>query len=433
MKSKLHLFIFLAMILGIATGLLLNGIENAGLKENILSTFDLFGKTIFIGALKMIVAPLIFFSILNAIAGLSFTGELKSIGIKTLIYFFASTSIAVIIGLFFVLTIQPGYNGMRDEIRSTWQERKAEIQAKYSVTEEKIETAGQQTAFDACKRNLQNIILNPFQALAESQTLGIIFFAILLGIAIIVIGSPGRPVIPVIAGLNEAIMKLTGWVMAGSPFFIYCLISSLIGNLGWSVFEPLKWYVLTVIIGIAVHICALMCMVKFIGKMNPLQFLRGIRKPWMVAFSTRSSAATLPVTVDSTINELRVPEKIANFVLPLGTTCNMNGTALYEGVAIIFLIQLFGGLPGADITLTPLVTFIVFITAVLAAIGAAAIPDAGLITMVLVANAVGLSVEYISIIFAVDAFLDMFRTSTNVMDDCVGCVLVNRLEQKTAK
>ena len=127
MKSKLHLLIFLAMILGIITGLLLNGMGDLEIKGKILSTFDLFGKTIFIGALKMIVAPLIFFSILNAIVSLSFTGELKSLGIKTLVYFFASTSVAVIIGLFFVLTIKPGYNDMREDIRNTWQERKAEI------------------------------------------------------------------------------------------------------------------------------------------------------------------------------------------------------------------------------------------------------------------------------------------------------------------
>ncbi|MCZ6568968.1 MAG: cation:dicarboxylase symporter family transporter, partial [Deltaproteobacteria bacterium] len=151
-------------------------------------------------------------------------------------------------------------------------------------------------------------------------------------------------------------------------------------------------------------------------------------KPWAVAFSTRSSAATLPITMKSVTEELHVDPKVAGFVLPIGATVNMDGTALYEGVAVLFLIQLFGGMEGVPV-LTAATTVVVFLTAVLASIGAAAIPDAGLITMVLVANAVGLSVEYIGMIFAVDAFLDMFRTSTNVTGDSVGAVVVERLER----
>ena len=148
----------------------------------------------------------------------------------------------------------------------------------------------------------------------------------------------------------------------------------------------------------------------------------------MIAFSTRSSAATLPVTMECVEHKLGVRKEAANFILPLGATINMDGTALYEGVAVIFLIQLFGGMPGTEITLTPTLTVVIFLTAVLASVGAAAVPDAGLITMVLVANAVGLSVEYIPLIFAVDAFLDMFRTSTNIMGDSVGAIVIDRLE-----
>lgn len=428
MKKKLHLFIFAGIILGVAAGLYINGMDDIQSKNSLLNIMDLFGRTIFIGALKMIVAPLIFFSILSAITGLSVSGELASLGFKTLAYYVVTTSIAVIIGLFFVLVIQPGYNNMRDEIRGTWEQRKAEIRDEYFSKEEKIENAGELTAFDALKANIEKIIMNPFQALAESQSLGIIFFAIMLGVALIIIGPPGEPVLPVISGINAAIMKLTGWIMAGSPFFIFCLIAGLVGSLGWSVFEPLLWYVATVIVGIAVHVCMLLGILRYVGKMSIPRFLKGIQKPWMIAFSTRSSAATLPVTIDSVTNELKVPQKSADFILPLGATINMDGTALYEGVAVIFLIQLFGGMPGAEITLTPAITIVIFLTAVLASIGAAAVPDAGLITMVLVANAVGLSAEYIPIIFAVDAFLDMFRTSTNVMGDSVGAVVISRLE-----
>ncbi|MCK5270718.1 MAG: dicarboxylate/amino acid:cation symporter, partial [Sedimentisphaerales bacterium] len=237
-----------------------------------------------------------------------------------------------------------------------------------------------------------------------------------------------QPVIPIIQGLNAAFMKITGWIMAGSPFFIFCLVASLVGSLGPGVFHTLFWYIVTVLVGIAAHIVVLLFICRVLGRIPTFKFIKGIQAAWMIAFATRSSAATLPVTIECVQNKLNVSPKAAEFVLPLGATMNMDGTALYEGVAVIFIIQLFGGMPGAEITLTPTVTIVIFLTAVLASIGAAAVPNAGLVTMVLVANAVGLSVDYIPIIFAVDAFLDMFRTSTNVLGDAVGAVVINRLE-----
>jgi Na+/H+-dicarboxylate symporter len=166
-----------------------------------------------------------------------------------------------------------------------------------------------------------------------------------------------------------------------------------------------------------------------IGGVGPVQLVQGIREAYMIAFTTRSSAATLPVTIANVTEKLRVSPKVANFSLPLGATMNMDGTALYEGVAVIFLIQIYGGLDDVQISMTAMVTFLVFITAVLASIGAAAVPDAGLVTMVLVASAVHLPIYYIPLIFAVDAFLDMFRTSTNVLGDSVGAIVVHRLER----
>lgn len=426
MKSKLHLLIFAGIIAGAAFGVYLTTVENP---DGIISILDLFGKTIFIGALKMIVAPLIFFSILSAITSLPTTGQLWSIGWKTLVFYLITTSIAVSIGLFFVLTIKPGQTPNRDEIRQTLLDKK--IQNEFGDKEEKIEKAGQQSAFSILKSNLEKIIMNPFSALANSQSLGIIFFAILLGVALIVIGPSGKAVLPMIHSLNAAIMKITSWLMAGAPFFIFCLVASLVASFGLSIFQLLMWYVITVLVGIAAHIVVLLLICKFVGRVSPWTYLKGIQDAWMVAFATRSSAATLPVTLDCVQNKLNVSPKSAEFVLPLGATVNMDGTALYEGVAIIFLIQLFGGMPGAEITLSPAITFVIFLTAVLASIGAAAVPDAGLVTMVLVANAVGLSVEYIPIIFAVDAFLDMFRTSTNVLGDSVGAIVIDRLERLT--
>ena len=429
MKSKLHWLIFLGMIGGAALGAILNSMTTGGSREQLTEVLDLFGQTMFIGALKMIVAPLIFFSILSAITSLAGSAELWRIGWKTLLFYLTTTSIAVAIGLVLVLTIRPGFTQNSESIRNNWESHKAELHEKYGDKEETIEKAKEKTTLDIIQDNLKKIIMNPFQALADSQSLGIIFFAILLGIALIVVGPPGRHVVPVIHGINAAIMKLTGWVMMGSPFFIFCLIASLVGRLGMDVFQTLFWYVITVLIGIALHVVVLLTICYFIGKKSPWKFLKGIREAWMVAFATRSSAATLPITLNCVQNNLGVSPKSAEFVLPLGATMNMDGTALYEGVAVIFLIQLFGGMPGAEITLNPVITVIIFLTAVLASIGAAAVPDAGLITMFLVANAVGLSIEYIPMIFAVDAFLDMFRTSTNVLGDSCGAIVINRLEK----
>ncbi|MCP4708593.1 MAG: dicarboxylate/amino acid:cation symporter [Planctomycetes bacterium] len=430
MKSKAHYLIFAGIIGGALVGLCLNYFVAEGSRGGILDVLDLFGKTLFIGSLKMIVAPLIFFSIIAAITSIGSTGEMWRIGWKTLAFYLMTTSVAVILGLVFVHVIKPGFTDKREEIRESWQERQAQLHEKYGTEEAKIEDAQKQNTFLILKRNLESIIENPFKALAESHSLGIIFFAILLGIALVMIGEVGAPVLPVLNGLNAAIMKITGWIMAFSAFFIFCLVASIVGSMGLDIFNLLFWYVVTVLGGIGVHIIFLLSVCYFAGKIKPLHFLKSIKEAYMVSFATRSTAVTLPVSMDSVQNRLGVSEKVTKFVMPLGATINMDGTALYEGVAVIFLIQLFGGMTGVPLELTAVETVLIFLTAVLASIGAAAIPDSGLVTMVLVANAVGLSVEYITIIFAVDAFLDMFRTSTNMMGDCVGAIVVDRLEKK---
>ena len=414
------------MILGSIVGLVLAGVEG-GARDFFVDFCDLVGSTIFIGALKMLVAPLIFFSILAGITSLPTQGELWSIGWRTLGYYFTTTAIAVTLGLVFVIALQPGHRGPREELRANWPTIEKEIGDEFGAKEGKVEAAKGKTAGETIKDNLKRIITNPFSALATANSLGIIFFAILMGIALILIGDKGRACIDVIGGANAAIMMVTGWVMRFSPVFIFCLIVALAARQGAAAFEALAWYVLTVLLAIAAHNVVLLGILRVIGKRGVREFFRGIRKAWAVAFATRSSAATLPVTMDCVENNLKVPKKVADFVLPIGATVNMDGTALYEGVAVIFLIQLFGGMPGVPADLTPVMTGVIFLTAVFASIGAAAVPDAGLITMVLVANAVGMDAKYIGMLFAVDAFLDMFRTSTNVMGDSIGAVVVNRL------
>lgn len=427
-KAKLSWLIFAGLAAGAVFGALVSRYAAASAQQSIIAVLDLFGTTVFVGALKMIVAPLIFFSILSAITSLPTTGELWRIGWKTLVFYLTTTSIAVAIGLVLVLTVRPGHTRHREEIRQDWQAQRSALQAQYGQVEAQIEEARGKSALSIVRQTLEEVIRNPFAALAESSSLSIILFAILLGVALIVVGPVGRAVLPVVEGINAAIMRIAGWIMVASPFFIFCLVGSLVAGMGLAVFETLFWYVAVVVGGIAVHVAVLLGICWALGGVRPVRFLRGIREAWMMAFATRSSVATLPVTLRCVTDKLGVSEKAAEFVLPLGATINMDGTALYEGVAVIFLIQLFGQMPGAEITLTPALTVVVFLTAVLASIGAAAVPNAGLITMVLVANAVGLSTDYVLMVFAVDAFLDMFRTSTNVMGDSVGAVVINRLE-----
>jgi Na+/H+-dicarboxylate symporter len=420
------------------------------------------------GALKMIIAPLILASIVSGVTSLPDMKELGTVGWKTLVYYFCTTTIAVIIGLVFVLTIQPGKKAASVEVRNRrvaeLEERRREYQRTTEKTalsddghpspeylawldeQEGVERAtGRQahtfgklvgatgrTAGDIFKDDIiRPLLTNPFRSLSASppNALGIIFFALLLGIACTVVGERAGHVVAFFHGLNAVIMRVTHWLMAISPFAIGCIMAGLVARNGPEIFETLGWYCGTVIGGIAVHLCVLFLIAATVGGVGPLRLIRGIREAYMIAFTTRSSAATLPVTIANTTEKLDASPKVAGFSLPLGATMNMDGTALYEGVAVIFLIQIYGGLDDVTITMTAMTTFLIFITAVLASVGAAAVPDAGLVTMVLVASAVHLPIYYIPLIFAVDAFLDMFRTSTNVLGDAVGAVVVTRLER----
>ncbi|MBE7464130.1 MAG: dicarboxylate/amino acid:cation symporter [Planctomycetes bacterium] len=465
----LHHWIFIGMGLGLVLGFVLHyALEPGGnaLKQSVW-WLDLFGKTLFIGALKMIIAPLIFASIVAGISSLPNMKELGNIGWKTFAYYVATTSIAVAIGLAAVLLIKPGE---REASRKLRQDREAEFTQFRAAFIEKhpgldpdaesgklayLQFVAQESGAQAASRKdfaakwqaiqtkhdlgplemfkrdvLEPILSNPFQALAEMNALGIICFALLTGLACMAVGPPARPVVDFFQAMNIVMLKITMWVMTTAPVALGCILASLLARLGGSALETLGWYSVTVIAGIAVHVLVLLTIVALIGRMNPLNFVRGIWSAWLIAFSTTSSAATLPVTLECVTDNLKVSPKVANFALPVGATVNMDGTALYEGVAVIFLIQLYGGLPDVPLVLGAGVTLVIFVTAVLASVGAAAVPSAGLITMALVADAVGLPLYYIPIIYAVDHLLDMFRTSTNVLGDAVGAVVVNRLEGK---
>jgi Na+/H+-dicarboxylate symporter len=438
-----------------------DGVVHVEGRATLLLWLDFIGQTLFIGLLKMIIAPLILMSIVAGITSIPSPADAGRIGGRTLLYYMATTTIAVGIGLLFVLTIQPGKQGKAEQVRRdravvltqrglayqaetgqpatmqnpdyrNWllaQEGQAQEESKFGGRFRRVTKKRERSTFDLFVDDIvKPLISNPFRSLAEGNSLGIIFFALLIGLALVVVGEPGRPMVAFFQAGNAAIMRITHWLMLISPVAIMCLIAAIVMRHGPSVFETLGWYCGTVIAAIGAHVCVLLAICAFVGRLSPITFLRGMRDAWAVAFTTRSSAATLPVTIRCVTEKLGVSKRVANFTLPVGATVNMDGTALYEGIAIIFLIQLYGDMADVGITLTAGVTIVIFITAVLASVGAAAVPDAGLVTMVLVATAVHLPVYYLPFIFAVDAFLDMFRTSTNVMGDAVGAIVVGRLE-----
>lgn len=468
-RIDLHYLILIGMGVGFVIGIALHiwGDPGSATFQQTIWWLDIFGKDLFIGGLKMIIAPLIFASIVTGVTSLPSMREIGAVGLKTFVYYICTTGIAVAIGIAAVLFVQPGHRdasqNVREErvdvlngYRAAYTEQTGndpdapehhfdylgyvsqrdgeqisatEFRAKFGAMQE-AESRGAGELFR--QGLLLPILTNPFSALSASppNTLGIIFFALLTGIACLAVGSRAEPVSNFFRGVNDIMMTITLWLMRLAPISIGCIIASMIATLGFDALRSLGWYCMTIIGGIGVHILVLLTLVALVGRMSPFTFLKGIRDAWLIAFTTTSSAATLPITIRRTTENLKVSPKVANFTLPVGATMNMDGTALYEGVAIIFLIQMYGGLDDVLISLSGANLFIIFVTAVFASIGAAAVPSAGLITMAIVASAVGLPLHYIYIIYAVDHLLDMFRTSTNVMGDAAGAVIVNRLESE---
>ncbi len=269
---------------------------------------------------------------------------------------------------------------------------------------------------------------NVFKAMVRTDILPLIFFSLLIGAALSTLGELGKPIITVISGLNEAVMKLVHWIMFVAPFGIFGLIAGRIGEAkGFAGFWPelvaVSKYSATVVLGLGVHgIIVLPMLLLLLGRRNPLNYFRGMATALLNAFSTASSSASLPLTMEGVENQNGVSRRTSSFVLPLGATINMDGTALYEAVAVMFIAQVYA------INMDPAQQIVVVLTATLAAIGAAGIPEAGLVTMVIVLRAVDLPVEGITLILSIDWLLDRFRTTINVWGDSIGAGVIERYE-----
>ena len=401
-KLALHWKILIGMLLGILFGLFLT---------EYLNYVGWMGE-LFMKALKMIVVPLIFTSIICGIINIGDVGSLGKLGLKTMLYYLTTSLFAIVTGLLVVNLLQPGVGADLGFVQSV----------------EDIEAAK-----GSFGKTLINIIPeNIFDAIAKGKILSIIFFSLLMGFFIVKLTKKHREFM--VTTMNsgfELMMKITGFIIKFTPYGVFGIVAVVVGEQAgdtealMNIVERLGIYMLAVIIALAIHFFILLpLLLKFVAKINPWMHLRAMSTPLLTAFSTSSSSATLPLTMDAIENKAGVSNKVTSFVLPLGATINMDGTALYECVAAMFIAQAYG------IDLSIMDQVIVVITALLASIGAAGIPMAGLVMMSVVLTAVGLPLEGIGLILAVDRILDMFRTSVNVWSDSCGSVIIAKLEKE---
>ncbi len=381
----------LAIILAVLAGLYL---------PEVVSKISLLGD-IFLRLLKMIIAPLILASVYTSVSGLGSISRVKDLGLKTLLYYFLTTSLAVLTGLLLVNLLEPGHTG---------------------------EKLFSHTAIHVKGLTLKDLVLslipeNPVKSVAEGEVLPIIFFALAFGLATLSLEPiRKRLLFDFFEALNDALITLIRWIVRLTPIGVFAIVAGIVAEKGLSPLFQLSSYVVTVVSGLTIHAALTLGGLLFLlGRTKPWDYFLRVREALLVAFSTASSSATLPISLEVAEEKAGIPKKVAGFVLPLGATINMDGTALYEAVAAMFIANVYGVSLGFGEQV------LIFLTATLASIGAAGIPSAGLVTMTLVLQTVGLPLEGIGLILAVDRFLDMMRTAVNVWGDLIGAKIISRL------
>ena len=400
--KELHWQIAVGMLLGVLVGLFLK--ENQMASSAVLPIVDLGGK-IFLRLLKMVVLPLVIASLLLGVMGVGSTKDLSRIGSKTIIYYIFTSLVAITVGLVFVNILSPG---TRVDLDITGMAGKA-MSSPSSLSE-------------IFRRMVPE---NPIGSMAAVpfDMLGVLFFIIMFGIfALQVSPEKRKPIADFADSLNEIMLEMVHGILAVAPIGVFCLVSKLIMEVGVQVFGSLAWYLVTVMLALSFHFFVIIPILYFvIRKENPFNYMKQMSPALLTAFSSASSAATLSLTMECSQKNKKVSSKVSSIVLPLGATINMDGTALYEGVAVLFIAQVMG------VDLSFFQQFLVLITALLASVGAAGIPHAGLAMMVVILETVGLPLEATGMILAVDRVVDMARTAVNVWSDSVGAAIVDKV------
>ncbi|WMJ07706.1 dicarboxylate/amino acid:cation symporter [Nitrosomonas sp. sh817] len=402
-KVSLNNQILLGVISGAFLGFWLAGLEQqSAVAQSGLYAAKLIGS-LFTDLLRMVLIPLVFTSIVVGVANLRSHRQMNRVWQVTLVFFVSTMAFAVLLGLTAANLLQPG-GGLQ-----------------IAMFQDAIQgfQATQMSLADFFAQFLRSLFQNPIAALAQGNVLAVVIFALLLGIALVIGGERYRNILVLMQEFLELILMLVGWIMRLAPLGIMALVLQLVASQDAGLLSTLIKFVGIVIGTTLLHGLVVLPLILFLmAGMTPLRFWRGAREALITAFATSSSAATLPVTLRCAEQHLHVKRDVAGFVIPVGATMNMDGTALYEAVAALFIANLVG----IELSLTQ--QLIVFMTAMLAAIGAPGIPSAGMVTMVVVLQSVGLPVEAIAILLPVDRLLDTFRTTVNVEGDLVGSLVV---------
>jgi Na+/H+-dicarboxylate symporter len=412
MKLELHWQILIAMVLGVIVGVGFQLYYDGAPPTDWLFTFITALGTIFIRLLRMVIVPLIFSSIVSGVSSVSDGKSIGRLGAKTFAYFFVSSLLAILIGMVVVNVFQPG------------------VGANLPVGED-FDPASIVTPRGPGEILIDMIPLNPVDAMSSGHMLGIIFFAIFLGFAITRIEEKSRATLRgFFEAFFEAMMKITQVIIRFAPFGVLGLIVDVVSTAGIDLLKTLSLYVVTIITGFLIHLLIVLPLIFYLlTRINPVYHFRAMSAAMVTAFSTCSSGATLPVTMSNVENKAGVSNTISSFVLPMGATVNMNGTALYECAGVIFISQVLG----MQLTITQ--QFLIVLTALLSAVGAAGIPAAGVVVIFIVTQAIGFQDAQVGIIIgtmlAVDRPIDMFRTMVNIFSDSVGAVVVAKSEGET--
>lgn len=399
-RLSLTQYIFLGFFLGIIAGQIFG--------EAILPLANPLAD-IFLRLLRMAIMPLIITSIISGVVSVGSAAGLGRLGLKTFAYYITSSLLAILTGQLLVNLLKPGAG------------------AKIGLTATPIQIPGAEQGIGDLLLHI--IPENPFSSMARGDVLPVIFFSILFGYFITRLKKkPKAQMTDFFQAAFETMMKLTLFVVWSAPLGVFGILARIVSQTGFEAFKSLSFYFAVVLIGLAFHAFVnLPLLLALVGRVNPIKHYKGMPPAILMAFSTCSTIVTLPLTMKAVTGNSRVSQKIANFVLPIGATVNMDGTALYECVAAIFIAQVYG------FNLTFAAQLMIVVTALLASIGAASVPMSGMVMMSIILKAVGLPLEGVAVILAVDRILDMFRTTVNVLSDSCGAVIVARLEGESLK
>jgi len=415
-RKRLWLKVILAMFAGILTGILLGptvGLVSAQ-TASIIGNWLAFPGQLFLLVIQMIVMPLIFASVVRGLTAGGTMAQLRRMGARISVYFIFTTSIAICIGLAVALTIRPGLSIDSNLVQKA-------IGSQVEISKAGTMAASLPGIGELPQKLLTVLPANPLTSMVEGQMLQVILFAIIIGTAMMMMApAQAKPLADLLYSLQEVCMTVVRVAMRLAPLAVFGLMAQLTTKIGAEILVGMSIYVGTVLLGLVILMCFYMAVLFLVSRMSPTSFIRSTREVLLLAFSTSSSAAVMPVTLKTVEEKLKVPSSVSQFVIPLGTTINMDGTALYQGVAAIFLAQVFGVDIGAGGML------LIIVTAVGASIGSPGTPGIGIVILSLVLNSVGIPVAGIALIMGVDRLLDMCRTMVNVCGDMVAAKVLER-------